>query len=76
MNGLVRVEIDPNIRAKGNQTLADYGDADGPLSVGKPVRVYESEAGIAGDGVVTEIDEQKRLAILRVDWPSLRPEER
>lgn len=75
MSGLVRVEIDPNIRVRGNQTLADYGDADGPLSVGQPVRVHESEAGIVGDGVVTELDPEKRLAVLRVDWASLRPEE-
>ena len=73
--GLVRVEIDPNIRVRGGQTLADYGDADGPLSVGQKVRVYESEAGIAGDGVVIELDDEKRLIFLRVDWAGLRPEE-
>lgn len=73
--GPVRVGIDLNVRVRGNQTVAGVEDADGLLSVGQHVRVHELETGLAGDGVVTEVDEVKRLAIIRVDWASLRPAE-
>jgi hypothetical protein len=66
-----RVAIDPNVRVRGNGTFASLEDATGPLSAGDAVEVYEPESGLAGDGVVTEVDKDRELVYLSVDWPSL-----
>lgn len=101
----VRVEVDLNVRVRGNQTYAGFEDvqpgsvtyarasrADGPVSVGDAVHVvepfegivadaivvgqkviaFESESGIAGAAVVTEVDPEKRIIYLAVDWHSFR----
>ena len=69
---ITRIEIDPNIRVRGNGTFAGFEEVDGPLGVGLPVEVYEPEADIIGTGRITEIDVEKRLVYLSVDWASLR----
>src|SRR5262249_40094652 len=70
-----RVAIDPNIRVRGNGTFAGLEDVSGPLVLGDTVEVYESEANIVGSGTVTEIDLDKQLVYLSVDWASLRDAE-
>lgn len=67
-----RIRIDPNIRVRGNHTLAESQDVEGPLVVGEAVEVYEPEADIVGTGRVVEIDDDRDLIVLAVDWPSMR----
>lgn len=67
-----RVEIDPNVRCRGNQTCTGLEDCHGPIAIGNEVTVYESEAGIEGWGRITDIDYDKRLVWLRVNWAGLR----
>lgn len=69
---LSRVEIDPNVRVRGNQTFTGMDNVYGPIAVGQAVQVFESEADIVGDGWVTDIDTKKNLVYLRVVWSSLR----
>lgn len=69
--GRTRVEIDPNVRVRGNQTFTGLENCHGPIAVDHEVTVYESEAGIEGRGVITDIDYDKRLVYLRVDWAGL-----
>jgi hypothetical protein len=66
-----RVMIDPNVRVRGNGTYAGFEDVDGPLTVGELVEVYEAESGITGEGRITEIDADRELVYLSVDWASL-----
>lgn len=66
-----RVAIDPNVRLRGNGTYAGFADVSGPIAVGDRVEVYEAESNLAGQGSVTEIDAQRELAYLSVDWSSL-----
>lgn len=107
MSTPVRIEVDLNVRVRGNQTFAGFEDvqpgtvtyarascADGPVSIGDAVHVVEPsdgiigdaivvgqrviacerESGTAGDAVVTEVDPEKRLIFLAVDWRSFREE--
>ena len=67
-----RVEIDLNVRVRGNGTFVGFEDLSGPVAVGEIVEVYESESGVAGEGRVTEIDGDRELVYLSVDWPSLK----
>lgn len=69
-----RVEIDLNVRVRGNGTFVGFDDVSGPVAVGESVEVYESESGVAGDGRVTEIDGDRELIFLSVDWASLKEE--
>lgn len=66
-----RVRIDPNVRVRGNGTYAGFEDVDGPMAVGELVEVYEAESGITGEGRITEIDGDRQLVYLSVDWASL-----
>jgi predicted RNA-binding protein len=50
--GVTRVEIDLNVRARGNWTFSGLEDADGPVEVGDIVEVYEAESGLVGPGRV------------------------
>ncbi|GHE41985.1 hypothetical protein GCM10017673_50230 [Streptosporangium violaceochromogenes] len=68
-----RIAIDPNIRVRGNGTYAGFEDADGPLAVGDIVEVFEPESGLAGQGNVADVDNERGLAYLSVEWASLRP---
>jgi len=67
-----RVEIDLNVRVRGNDTFVGFEDLSGPVAVGEVVEVYESESGVAGEGRFTEIDGDRELVYLSVDWPSLK----
>lgn len=66
-----RVEIDLNVRVRGNDTFVGFEDVHGPITVGEAVEVYESESGVSGEGKVTEIDGERELVYLSVDWSSL-----
>lgn len=69
---ITRIEIDPNVRVRGNGTYAGFEDVEGPLVLGQAVEVYESEADIVGAGKITEIDAARQLVYLSVEWSSLR----
>jgi hypothetical protein len=67
-----RVAIDPNVRVRGNQTYAGFEDVTGPLALGTNVEVYEPETGLAGPAEVVEVDAERRLVYLAVEWAQLR----
>lgn len=69
-----RVEIDPNVRVRGNGTYAGFESVIGDLVVGGIVEVFEAESGLHGRGRITDIDVQRRLVYLTVDWASLTDE--
>ena len=69
-----RVEIDLNVRVRGNDTFVGFEDVDGPIAVGETVEVYETESGASGEGRITEIDGDRELIYLSVNWPSLTAE--
>jgi hypothetical protein len=68
-----RIEIDPNVRVRGQLTFAGLEDVYGPLRLGQTVEVFEPEGDIVGEGRVVEIDIARQLVILGVNWASLRP---
>ena len=70
-----RVEIDLNVRVRGNDTFVGFGDVSGPIAVGESVEVFESESGVSGEGKVTEIDGDRELVYLSVDWSSLKEDD-
>jgi hypothetical protein len=65
------VDIDLNVRVRGNQTFTGIEDVHGPIDVGDEVLVREPESGVRGNGRIVEIDHQRRVVYLDVDWPSL-----
>jgi hypothetical protein len=67
-----RVMIDPNIRVRGNQTYAGVEDVEGTVVAGSHVMVYERESGLTGPAEVTEVDSERQLVYLAVDWDKLR----
>ena len=67
---MTRVEIDPNVRTRGNETYARTDEADGDLNIGDAVILYESEDRIEWDGTVTRFD--RGLVYFRVDWANVR----
>jgi hypothetical protein len=69
-----RIAIDPNVRVRGNGTYAGFEDVSGPIAVGDQVEVYEGESNLVGQGRVTEIDVERELVYLSVDWSSLSDE--
>lgn len=70
-----RIAIDPNVRVRGNGTYAGFEDVDGPIAIEESVEVYEPESGLTGKGKVTEIDAERKLVYLSVDWSSLTIDE-
>ncbi|MFJ3618004.1 hypothetical protein ACIPSH_07585 [Streptomyces iakyrus] len=68
---ITRIEIDPNVRVRGNGTRAGFEDVSGPLAVNMKVEVYEPESELVGPARVTEIDTEKQLVYLSVDWARL-----
>jgi len=69
---MIRVEIDLNVRVRGNWTFSGLEDTSGPVEAGQVVEVFEAESGLSGPGIVEEIDEDRRLIYLSVDWAALR----
>ncbi len=71
---MIRIAIDVNVRVRGNLTYSGFEDIDGePAVAGASVEVYEPESGLAGTGRVVELDVERELVYLEVDWASLRP---
>lgn len=71
-----QVEIDPNIRAGSNGTVAgfeDVHDAD-PVTMKRWdwVRVFEPESGLEGPARVDRVDHERKLIYLQLDWSLLR----
>ncbi|MEZ0089950.1 hypothetical protein [Streptacidiphilus sp. EB129] len=64
-----RIEIDPNVRVRGNQTYSTLDDVTGPITVGDHVEVYESESGLTGPAQVTAIEGD--FVYLAVPWAEL-----
>ena len=73
----IEIIIDPNVRVAGNRTYGGFEDVLGgfveDLAPGDPITVLEEESDVIGDGVVYEINHDKQLVYLSVDWSSLRP---
>jgi len=44
----------------------------GYLALGVEVTVVEEESGTEGRGVVTDISDENRVAIIRANWASVR----
>jgi len=70
---VIRVEIDLNVRVRGNWTFVGLEDADGQVTVGDLVQVFEPESELEGPGRIEEVDFERRLIFLSVDWASLEP---
>ncbi|MFE6846540.1 hypothetical protein [Streptomyces sp. NPDC057686] len=56
-----RIEIDLNVRVRGNGTRAGFEDVAGPIMEGDEVEVFEPESGLVGPGRITGIDNDKRM---------------
>ncbi len=70
---MTRVEIDLDVRVRGNLTYSGFEDVQGELPAeGHTVEVVEPESELVGQGRVVEIDEERRLVYLEVDWAGLR----
>lgn len=69
---MTTVNIDPNVRVRGNQTFAGFEDADASVRPYEWVDVVEPESGARGAAMVTEVDEDKRLIYLSVIWVGFR----
>jgi hypothetical protein len=66
-----RIANDPNVRVRGNQTYAGLEDVEGTVALGSCVEVYEPESGLAGPAEVVEVDHDRGLVYLAVDWRKL-----
>lgn len=66
-----RIAIDPNVRVRGNDTYSGFEDVAGELAVGADVEVFVEETELVGQGRIAEIDPDRRLVYLSVDWSSL-----
>lgn len=70
-----RVQVDLNVRVRGNKTYAGYEDVvpeGAPVAVGEQVLVWEAEDDIVTDGTVIELDDEKQIIYLDVDWRGFR----
>jgi hypothetical protein len=65
------IEIDLNVRVRGDKTYAGMEDVQGQIDVGDEVYVHESESRVIGSARVLEIDSARQLVFLSVDWASL-----
>lgn len=69
---MTKVEIDLNVRTLSG-TYAGLEDVSGPIEVGQVVFVQESESGLWGNALVTDIDYETRLVYLSLAWNTLTP---
>lgn len=68
---MIRVEVDPNIRVRGNYTYAGFEECDTVMKCGDEVEVFEPESGLVGIAYVTEVDDSARLVFLEVNWAEM-----
>lgn len=73
---MTEIEIDLNVRVRGDQTYSGFEDVKGDIRVGDTVRVYEGESGFTGHARVTDIDNKKEIVYLSVDWENMEPRQR
>jgi hypothetical protein len=68
-----RIEIDLNVRIRGRQTFAGFENIHGGHlpEVHDYVTVFEPETGLEGNGRVTEVDLDRQVIYLAVDWASM-----
>lgn len=65
----VRILIDPNVRVMGNQTFSVVPeDADGPVATGDQVLAVWEGTGVTAPATVTDVDEDRHLVYLKVNW--------
>lgn len=70
----VIVDIDPNVRVRHNWTYASFGDIHGGAAhVDDIVHVHVEETDLHGVGRIVDVDWDKKLIYLEVDWASIRP---
>jgi hypothetical protein len=71
----VEIVIDPNVRVEGQRTYAGFEDIIGgfiyDLRVGDQVTVMEEESDVVGAATIYEIDVDRQLVYLTVEWESL-----
>ena len=72
LSGLPRVPIDLNDRSHGGLTRARLADASAPVGAGDAVVACEPEEGVVALAHVRQVDSDKGLIFLEVDWASLR----
>lgn len=70
-----RVEIDPNVRSAEGWVRTPLRYVTGRVTPGQPVRAFESEDGIAYDGVVRGIDSVRAVVFIEIDWSSLKDDD-
>lgn len=71
----MRIAIDPNVRTEGNRTYAGFGDLFGDvdeLHAGDYALAMGEETDVVFDAKVHEINHDRRLIYLIVDWQSGR----
>lgn len=64
-----RVAVDMNVRGG---TVAGIDDAGGPVAIGDQVLAVDPFDGLVTDGTVLDMDQEKRLLYLAVDWGTFR----
>ncbi|WP_167096869.1 hypothetical protein [Mycobacterium sp. DL592] len=73
----IEIIIDPNVRVADNRTYSGFEDVLGgfveDLVPGAPVVVLEEESDVVGNATVYEVDYEKELIYLTVNWSSLAP---
>lgn len=81
----VRIVIDPNVRVRGNKTYAGFEDvltrtrmttADRPVQPGDKVLAVEPESSIVTDATVVDVDYERKIIYLAVDWQGWRDDDR
>lgn len=60
--------IDPNVRVRDNQSYVGFEDVSRSVSAGEAIRVVEIEDGIQTEAVVTDVDIDRCLVYVAVDW--------
>ena len=73
----VCIVIDPNVRARGNQTYARFDDVEmphsaGDLRIGMKVFAVETESNMGTDATVADIDPNYEFIYLAVEWRGWR----
>lgn len=66
--GVKSLEIDPNVRVRGNQTFVGYEDCSDVPAEGEVVRVFQPDYRIETTATVSEVSRDSQLIYLRVDW--------
>lgn len=66
-----QIRIDLNDRDKRGFVPANISDAIGPLEVGEPAIVYEPDDSVWLSAEIREIDAERGIVWLDVDWSDM-----